>query len=55
MWPVKPKELPTPGEGSSLAARAFLVLGQNSQNFLRQIHKIFVTLRCFYGGIMGRK
>jgi len=30
-------------------------LGRNSQNFLRQIHEIFVTLRCFYGVIIHRK
>jgi len=29
--------------------------GANSQNFLRQIHKIFVTLRCLYKAIIHRK
>jgi len=29
--------------------------GGNSQNFLGQIRKIFVTFRCFYKAIIRRK
>ena len=33
----------------------FKNLGGNSQNFLRQIRKIFITLRCFYAAVIHRK
>jgi len=32
-----------------------IFLGGNSQNYLRQVHKIFVTFRCFYKAMIRRK